>query len=166
MADCTIGENWPDILPSCETASKSRSQPDGFKFNNVNSGPPFLEMFSEDLPTFWDITFKFRRDHARIFMIWLKQNEMRTKSPWFEFPIQLEEGLTTQEVRFLSFPQLTGQNGDAFSYSAKIMARALTSCDEECPEGTVYIITNKNCNQSFDKSAGCFDDALNLGWPE
>jgi hypothetical protein len=162
--DFVVDENWPSILPSCETASKSRTNEQGFKVNNYNTAAFAQEFFSDDLPTVWDITFKFRRKQARLFMFWLTENGMREQSKWFEFPIQLEEGLTTQEVRFLSFPQLTSQNGDAFSYSAKIMARELVSCDKDCPEGTIYIIANKNCNQSFDKAAQCFDDALNIGW--
>lgn len=162
---CTIGLNWPNFLPSCETSTKSRNQPEGYKFSNVNSGPAFLEMVSDDNPTFWDITFKFTRDQARIFAIWLNQNNMRTMSPWFEFPIQIEEGLTTQEVRFLSYPQATGQDGNVFSYSAKIMSRDIVSKDKECPEGTIYIIMNKNCNTTFAKAAQCFGDAFNIGWP-
>tara|TARA_R110000782_G_scaffold113250_3_gene203272 strand:+ start:2155 stop:2526 length:372 start_codon:yes stop_codon:yes gene_type:complete len=123
-------------------------------------------MFSDDNPTFWDITFKFTRDQARIFTIWLNQNKMRTMSPWFEFPIQIEEGLTTQEVRFLSYPQASGQDGNAFSYSARIIARAIASKDADCPEGVVYIATSKNCNTPFDEAANCFVGALELGWPE
>lgn len=162
---CSLNKDWPSILPSCETASKSRNQPQGYKFNDVNSGPPFQELFTSDLPTFWDVTFKFTRDNARIFIMWLNQNNYRENASWFKFPIQLEEGLTTQEVRFLTYPQATGQNGDAFSYSAKIMARDIVSKDKTCPEGSLYILLNKSCNSTFEKAANCFGSAFDDAWP-
>ena len=163
---CSLGANWPEMLKSCVTNSKSRNEEVGFKFSPLNAGPPFLQVFSDDLPTFWDIQFKFRQDEARIFQMWLHQNKVRTKSPWFDFPIKIEEGLTTQNVRFTRYPQATGQDGDVYTYSAQIMAREVVCKDTgECQDGSLYILLNKNCNSSFDKAAKCFDDAINLAWP-
>lgn len=164
---CSIGADWPEMLSGCVTSSKSRNEEVGFKFSPLNSGPPFLQQFSEDLPTFWDIQFKFRQDDARVFQIWLDKNKVRTKSPWFNFPIKIEEGLTTQNVRFIKYPQATGQDGDIYTYSAQIMAREVPRADNgECQDGVLYILFNKNCQTTFDKAAQCFDDAFNLAWPK
>jgi hypothetical protein len=161
----TVDADWPSVLPSCETQTKSRNQPEGFKLNNVTQSAIRQEFFSSDLPTVWDVTFKFTRENARLFTFWLAENGLRNQSKWFKFPIQLEEGLATQDVRFLDYPQATGHDGDAFSYSAKIMSSDIVSKDKECPEGAIYIIMNKNCNTTFAKAAQCFDDAFNIGWP-
>lgn len=126
---CSLGLDWPDQLSSCVTASKSRSQPEGYVFNNVNSGAPWAQIVTDTLPTFWDVTFVFSRDDARLFTIWLHKNEFRYGFKWFDFPVQLEQGLTTQEVGFLSYPQNSSQNGGVFTYTAKLIARDVITED-------------------------------------
>ena len=74
---CSLNENWPVQLNSCMTESKSRQQPEGYVLNNVNAGAPFAEIKTDDLPTTWDITFKFNQDDARLFTIWLYKNNLR-----------------------------------------------------------------------------------------
>jgi len=167
MACTTLGVNWPAMLPSCETEEKSREEIVGFVYSDLNSGPAFMQMISDDLPTFWDVSFKFTRKQARIFQMWLTENKHRTRPTWFNFPIQIESGLIAdQEVRFVSYPQATGQRGDLFTYSGRIMARAVDNIDEKCPSGSLYILLYTSCNNSDLTSANCFGKGFDDGWPK
>lgn len=122
--------SWPSGLKTCITEAKQRREVVGFLESPVSSGPSYVELFSDDTPTTWDITFVFNRSQAMAFQAWLRQYEIKTTAPFFDsFPIQIEEGLYEQEFRFTSdgYPQCTGQSGNVFTYTATVLARAISN---------------------------------------
>lgn len=158
-------DNWPDTLNGCVTSSRSRDMMVGYRFNDVSAGPPISELVSRDTPTVWDVRFEFNERQANLFSLWLRMNDLRYNPKEFKFPIKLEEGLTYQTVKFVGFPQQTGQEGNVHSYSARILCRKLVSAYDDCPEGAMYIWQNMCDNGDFDYSATCFGQAFDEAWP-
>lgn len=129
--------NWPAGLRPSLKSSKSRDEVVGFRESPVTSGPSFVEPFSEDTPVFYNVGFTFTKDEARAFQSWLRINRIKTMSPFFNFPLVIEDpNVENQEARFTleGFPQLTGETGFTFTYSAQLLIRNLTVEDEEHDE--------------------------------
>lgn len=130
--------NWPTNLRPALKASKSRSQTVGFRESSPTVGPSFVEPFSDDTPTIYNIQFTFTKGEAAAFQSWLRINQIRFLSPFFNFPLKIE-GLTqaaTQEARFTvsGYPQLTSETNAIFTYSAQILIRSLDIPDEAYDE--------------------------------
>lgn len=161
----TCGTDWPKQLPAATRDSKRREEVQGYRFSDVAAGPPISELYTRDTPTFWDVEFTFNQQQANTFMLWLKLNDMRYNPKEFEMPIQMEEGVTTQKVRFLAYPQGT-QTGSIWRYQARIVARSTKSAYDKCPEGAAYIWQYKSCHQSYSTAATCFGEAFDKFWPK
>jgi len=157
---------WPNHLRSCVTSSKSRQQTQGFTVSDVQVGPPFVELITEDTPTFYDVSFKFNRSEARAFRAWQKINNFTNAGGWFYLPIQIEEGLTTQEVLLLppGF-QCTGQENNVFSYTASVMTRQEQATDDQYPESILGLFEN-NPRSDLTEAANLLDIAINESLPE
>jgi len=76
-----------------------------------------------DAPVFWDVEFKFTRPEAIRFQLWFK-TVISSGLLEFTLPIRTEFGLIEHTCRFLPDGLLDcREDGQSFSYSAKIMAR-------------------------------------------
>lgn len=158
--------SWPSGLKSCLTGSKRRQKTPGFITSEVQSGPPFTQLITEDAPVVYDLSFQFNRSEARAFRAWQTINNFANAGGWFYIPIQIEEGLTTQEVMLLppGF-QMTGQNNNTFSYSVSVVAREEASEDDKFPDSILAMFENNPCS-SIEDAGSLFDIAINLSLPE
>lgn len=135
MTTTTI--DWPSGLRPSVKASKDREETVGFRESPVTSGPSFIEPFSEDTPVFYNVQFVFTKGEARAFQSWLRAHRMKTRAPFFNFPLVIEDPNTeNQQARFTlgGYPQLTGDTNATFTYSARILIRTLETDDEEHDE--------------------------------
>ena len=157
---------WPKNLRSCVTSSKRRNKTPGFITSDVQAGPPFTQLVTEDTPTIYDVSFTFNRSEARAFKAWQAINNFANAGGWFYLPIQIEEGLTTQEVMLLppGF-QFTGQQNNIFKYTANVMCREEKADDNEFPESILAIFENNPC-ADMDDAANLLDIAINISLPE
>ena len=97
--------DWPAGLRNAIQSAKRVDRPGGFREVSVASGPAFVEPFSDDTPTFFDITLRFTRAEAATFEAWLIQHRHNTLAPFFNFPIDIPNSTSpTQEVRFVDRP--------------------------------------------------------------
>ncbi len=129
--------SWPNGLRPAIKASKSRDEVEGFRESPVTSGPSFIEPFSDDTPVFYSVQFILTKGEARAFQSWLRLNRIKTLSPFFDFPLVIEDpNVATQEARFIlgGYPQLTGDTGSTFTYSAQMLIRKIVSEDEPFDE--------------------------------
>jgi hypothetical protein len=156
---------WPKHLRSCVTSSKQRNRVAGFETSEVQAGPAFTRLVTEDTPTIYDVSFTFNRDEARAFRSWQVINNFANVGGWFYLPIQIEEGLTTQYVMLLppGF-QCTGQNNNVFNYSASVVARKEESEDDKFPNAILAMFENNPCS-SIEDSGKLFDIAINISLP-
>lgn len=157
---------WPKGLKSCITGSKQRSRTQGYIVSDVQAGPPFTQLVTEDTPTIYDVKFTFNRGEARAFRAWQTINNFANVGGWFYLPVQIEEGLTTQEVMILppGF-QCTGQSNNVFNYSVSVIARQEVATDDEFPESILALFENNPCN-NLEQAGNLFDIAINLSLPE
>ena len=129
---------WPDGLRGPTVAGFSREEVVGFRENDLASGPAFVEPFSDDTPQFHNITYQFKNGDARRFQLWLRDNKIKSRSPFFDGPLITEDkSIETQECRFTSdgYPQLMGKSvGGIWSYSAKLITREIVNGDDEYAE--------------------------------
>lgn len=157
---------WPKWLPTCETSTKRITTKQGFRTNEVLAGTPYVELVTTDTPTTFQVTFKFTRDQARAFDAWDSLNGLSKESGWVNFPIQIAEGLTNQEVLVLERFAFSGQENNVFNYTGALMARSIKSDDREYPEA---ILAMFECNQpcySICEAGKLLDTAINVSWPE
>lgn len=129
---------YPDNLRGPLVSEYSRDEVVGFVEENVAAGPSFVTPISEDTPQFHTLTYRFKRGDARRFESWLKQNQMKFKSPWFNGPIIHPDfaAQEAQECRYLSdgYPQLTGVSvGGLFTYTARVITRSIVTQDDDYP---------------------------------
>lgn len=124
---------WPAGLRPALKATKSRNEIVGFRESPVTSGPSFIEPFSDDTPVFYSVSFTFTKGEARAFQSWLRINKVKTNSPFFTFPLLVEDpNVESQEARFTlnGYPQLNSETNSMFSYSAEILIRKIITEDE------------------------------------
>ena len=115
---------YPLSLRTVLRASKSRTQPPAFRMAEPRRGYAYAQASGTDTPVFWDVGFCFTQAEALIFQLWFTQIIDRGVDE-FTMPIRTEFGLQTYTCRFLPDDLLpTGEDGETFRYSAKIMARA------------------------------------------
>lgn len=115
---------YPLSLRTVLQASKSRTQPASFRMSEPRRGYAYAQAIGTDAPVFWDVEFKFTRAEAIRFQIWFK-TVISSGLLEFTLPIRTEFGLIEHTCRFLPEGLLDcREDGQSFSYSAKIMARA------------------------------------------
>ena len=157
--------SWPKHLRSCITSSKQRNRIKGFETSDVQAGPPFTQLITEDTPTIYDVSFQFNRDEARAFRSWQVINNFANAGGWFYLPIQIEEGLTNQHVMLIgSGFQCTGQDNNVFSYSATVIVRQEESEDDKFPDAILAMFENNPCSD-IETAGNLFDIAINLSLP-
>ena len=123
---------WPDDLPGPQISTYSMEEAAGFTESQLNAGPAFITPITEDMPQFHNVTYIFKRGHARKFEQFLRENKIRFLSPWFDGPIiRPNRNDTIQECRYTQdgVPQLTGVSGNLFTYSARLITRSLVLDD-------------------------------------
>lgn len=104
--------------------AKSRSQPPAFDMHEPRRGYAYVREIGTDVPTFWDVAFRFTRADAMIFRLWFTQT-LRGGVEEFTMPILTEFGLVEHTCRFLPDGLMpTRETGETVEYSATIMARA------------------------------------------
>lgn len=107
-------------------ASKSRSQPATFSTTEPRRGYAYSQAIGTDTPVFWSVGFVFNQADAIRFQLWFK-HKINKGLDEFTLPIRTEFGTIEHVCRFLPDSLLDhSQNGLTYSYSATIMARALT----------------------------------------
>ncbi len=157
---------WPVGLINSLESAKQVERGAGWRESPVASGPAFVERLSDDTPTFFDVGFRFTRSQARVFDAWLKFYDMQTSPVFFDFPVKIPDtNQEFQEVRFTgNVPQRTGQNGVAWTYTGRVMARSIISPDLDDPEMilTLGILSNYG---DIDQYAEFLDIAINVAAP-
>ena len=114
---------YPLDLRTVLQASKSRTQPASFRVSEPRRGFAYVQATGTDAPVFWDVEFKFTRPEAIRFQLWFK-TVISSGLLEFTLPIRTEFGLIEHTCRFLPDGLLDcREDGQSFSYSAKIMAR-------------------------------------------
>lgn len=117
-------EAYPLDLRTIIRASKSRSQPAAFRMNEPRRGYGYAQATGTDTPVFWSVEFRFTRPEAVRFQLWFAVSLERGVND-FTLPLRTEFGLITHTCRFLPDGLLdVREEGEAFVYSATIMARA------------------------------------------
>lgn len=115
---------FPVHFRSILRASKSRSQPAAFRLAEPRRGYAYAQASGTDTPVFWDVAFRFTSEEAIAFQLWFTQQIARGVQE-FTMPIRTEFGLIEHVCRFLPDSLLPAkEDGDTFSYTAQIMARA------------------------------------------
>ena len=136
-----IDISWPEGLRGPLVSTFSQSEMPGFIESPLATGPAFVEPISEDVPTIMNLTYQFKTGDARRFGIWLRDNAIRFKSPWFKGPIvhpdfdARKEQLCRYTVS--GYPQLSGVTaGGIYTYSAQVIIRQVETQDIEYSEET------------------------------
>ena len=162
MTDIT----WPNKLINSLESAKRVNRGAGWTESPVASGPSFVERYSDDEPTFFDVGFTFTRNQARVFDSWLQFHNMQTEAPFFNFPVKIPDtNQAFQVVRFVdNVPQRVSQNGDSFSYSGQIMARSISSPDLDYPEAILALFEITD-NGDINQGAEFLDTAINISAP-
>lgn len=115
---------YPSELPAVLRASKSRSQKAPFQATPPGAGKLYVQRTGADNPVKWDIEFRFTPAEAVTFQDWFWSDLEGGVLP-FTLPIRTEFGVITHTCRFLPDNLLTTrQEGECFTYSASIIARA------------------------------------------
>jgi len=155
--------SWPEKLRGPLVAGYSREEAVGFRESPVAAGPSFVEPFTDDAPTFHNVTYQFKEGDARRFQLWLKQNKFRFLSPWFNGPIINEERReSTVECRFTAdgYPQLQGKTiGGIYTYAARLLTRNVQSTDLDYAT-EVDAMWATNCGD-IDLGSSLLDEGLN-----
>jgi len=160
---------WPSGLKTCITETKRRDEVIGYIEDPVSSGPSFVELISDDNPTTFDVTFVFNRGQAMAFQAWLRLNNVKTESPFFDtFPLQIEEGLFDQEVRFTSsgYPQCITQSGDVFTYRAIVLCRQINNPYDDLDLNDIILALGEENDYRVQWAMELLDITVNISMPD
>jgi hypothetical protein len=128
---------FPSFLRGPIQASYSREETSRFGISQPASGPYFNQILSDDAPSYFNLSFVFKRSDAMAFAAWLRLNnrEILTGAQ-FEIDLSIEDGVTTQIASFVpdGIPQYTGEVAQFITYSARIMVRKLSVPSEGLEE--------------------------------
>ena len=114
---------YPLDLRTVLQSSKTRTQPASFRMSEPRRGYAYAQAVGTDAPVFWNVEFRFARTEAIRFQLWFK-TVISNSLLEFTLPIRTEFGLIDHTCRFLHDSLLDcREDGQSFSYSAKIMAR-------------------------------------------
>ncbi len=131
---------YPTGLPS-PLATKSRSQAASFSMLDPRRGPSYTQKTGNDVPTQWDLTFRFDYRQAQRFWLWFEMESYLDKGAnEFELPLRTEFGIVTHTCRFLP-DSLVPASSDAnvWTYTATITARKLVIPQEYIDAGDLII---------------------------
>lgn len=115
---------YPLHIRTILRAGKKRSQAASFAVAEPRRGRGYVQEIGTDVPVFWDVTFRFTSAEAAAFRLWFIK-ELRRGVEEFTMLIRTEFGLVEHVCQFLPDSLMdTSEDGETFSYSATIMARA------------------------------------------
>ncbi len=115
---------YPLTLRTILRAGKKRTQPAAFTVAQPRRGYAYAQAIGTDTPVLWDVAFRFTRAESLVFRLWFETVIGRGVDE-FTLPIDTEFGVLDHTVRFLPDAVLDlVQDGEVFSYSATLMARA------------------------------------------
>lgn len=157
---------WPAGLRNSIVAAKRVDRPGGFREVSVAAGPAFVEPFSDDTPTFFDVTFRFTRTEARVFDAWIFLHKHNTEAPFFDFPIVIPDSQNPeQEARFVGRPpQRVAQAQQTYTYQGRILVRQIASIDESNAAAVIQFGEVFNY-VDIDESGKLLDTAINTNYP-
>jgi hypothetical protein len=115
---------YPSNLPTILSASKGRAQGASFAATAPGAGKLYVQRSGFDVPVLWNVQFRFTQAQAQQFKAWFETDIQRGLLD-FTMPIRTEFGMVEHMCRFL--PDGLGdcrEDGQSWSYSAKIIARA------------------------------------------
>jgi len=149
---------YPLNLRTVLKAGKSRTQPAAFRTSDPRRGYAYVQAIGTDAPVFWDVEFRFTKAEAIRFQLWFVYTLQRGLIE-FTLPITTEFGTIDHTCRFL--PDGLGdcrEDGQSWSYSAKIMTRAQVIPPEYSDPETMALIL---ALPDWDAWAEVLDIALN-----
>ena len=119
---------FPSFLRGPVQANYSRNDGARFQASQPASGAYFAQIISDDVPSYFDVQFVFKREFAQAFRAWLRLNSFEILTgAQFEIELSTEDGLSTQVGSFTpdGIPQYTGENASVITYSARIVVPRL-----------------------------------------
>lgn len=119
---------FPTFLRGPIQAGYSRARAATYQASQPAAGAYYTQIISEDVPSYFNITFKFKKEYALAFQAWLRLNEFEiTNGAQFEIPLSIEDGLVTQTASFTpsGFPQYAGEEAKMITYQAEIVVPRL-----------------------------------------
>lgn len=120
---------YPLDLRTIIRASKTRTQAAPFTMSDPRAGLPYTQTSGFDTPTIWAVEFRFTAAEAATFQDWFR-DDIQLGVLAFTMPIRTEFGVLTYGCRFLPDGLLDArQDGDVWTYSARIAAREMTIVD-------------------------------------
>ena len=115
---------YPSSLPTILRASKVRRQEASFRASELARGYGHFEASGTDHPFAWDVTFRFTKTEAAIFMRWFVDDLNEGLLP-FTMWVRVETGLQNLTFRFLPERLLDAkEDGETWEYTARIISRA------------------------------------------
>lgn len=159
--------DWPDGLANSLQSAKRVERVGGYRESSLAAGPALVERFSDDTPTFFDVSFGFTRDQARGYDAWVELNDLHNSGEEFNFPVLIPDTNTRfQEVRWVDRPaQRNGQAGSSFVYTGRLLARSIVSTDLD-NAAAVLTLAQISKYRDIDGAAELLDIAINISAPE
>lgn len=117
---------YPTGLPS-PLATKTRSQSASFSMLDPRRGPSYTQKTGNDVPTQWDLTFRFNEQQAQQFWLWFDLGAYLDKGAnEFILPLRTEFGIVSHTCRFLPDSLVPASSAArVWTYTATITARKL-----------------------------------------
>ncbi len=145
---------YPSTLPTALRA-KSRSQAAPFRATPPGQGKLYVQPSGEDNPVAWRLEFRFTRAQAAAFVDWF-ETDLERGVQAFAMPIRTEFGTIPHTCRFAPQGLLDcREEGETFTYSATIMARA-----QVIPQGYIDAADTIIGLPHWYRWAGLIDQAL------
>lgn len=119
---------FPTFLRGPLQAGYSRSTAATYQTSQPAAGAYYTQIISEDVPSYFTVSFTFKREFAMAFQAWLRLNDGEIKNgAQFQIPLSIEDGLTTQTGSFTpsGYPQYAGERAGIVSYNAEIVVPRL-----------------------------------------
>lgn len=142
-------------------ASKSRSQPAQFTISSPRRGMAYVQQIGTDIPVFWDVTFRFTTDEAKLFHLWFV-TVINKGVDEFTMPIRTEFGMIEHTCRFLPDSLMpANDSGDVWSYTATITSKKLNIPAPLEEAGPIII----ELLPDWEDGGSIIDEAMTLAMP-
>jgi hypothetical protein len=117
--------SYPSNISKPIKATKTRTQGAVFRVSDPRLGYAYAQVAGMDVPVAWDVSWVFTASEALAFMTWFNDDLQRGLLE-FSLPLRTEFG-DVEHICRLSPDSLlpASQDGQAWTYSARIMARKL-----------------------------------------
>lgn len=153
---------YPLNLLTVLQASKSRSQVPTFTQTDPRRGKAYFQEVGTDTPVFWDVTFLFNKSDRVRFWLWFNDPRYLNRGvKSFILPIKTEFGVIDHECHFLADSLMNvSENGEMFTYTAKITARELITPQDYTDAADLIIGLD-----DWEQYANLLDQTINIEWP-